>query len=108
MKKVDWNRASRTDKGVHALCNSVSLKIEVDKTKYFEDYLESREKGEIKEAINYEKIINVINSNLNVNQLKVFDIKSVTRGFNIKSYASDRLYEYLAPISMFTDLQEVD
>ena len=68
----------------------------------------SREKGEIKEDIDYGKLVSVVNSNLNNKQLKVFDIKSVTRGFNVKSYASDRLYEYLAPISMFTDQKRLE
>ena len=31
LKKIGWTRASRTDKGVHALCNAVACKLEVDK-----------------------------------------------------------------------------
>ena len=29
LKKIGWNRATRTDKGVHALANVISLKIQL-------------------------------------------------------------------------------
>lgn len=32
-KRVKWSRAARTDKKVHALCNAISLKLEIS-TKY--------------------------------------------------------------------------
>ena len=29
LKKIKWSRAARTDKRVHALCNGVSMKLEI-------------------------------------------------------------------------------
>ena len=50
--KTEWNRGSRTDKGVHALCNNVSCKLEVH-IKYIQDYVESENKEFNKEFINF-------------------------------------------------------
>jgi len=44
--------------------------------------------------------MNTINSNLPPT-IKVFTFKSVTRKFDCKSSARTRIYEYLAPITMF-------
>ena len=30
LKKIKWSRAARTDKRVHALCNGISMKIEIN------------------------------------------------------------------------------
>lgn len=99
MSKIGWSRASRTDKGVHALSNSVACKLEVDKT-YVDDYEELLGKEGNKFKIDWEKVVHQINGNLEP-CLRVMDISVVTNGFNVKKFASDRVYHYLCPLEMF-------
>lgn len=30
LRKIKWSRAARTDKKVHALCNGISMKVEIN------------------------------------------------------------------------------
>lgn len=99
LSKIGWSRASRTDKGVHALSNSVACKLEVDK-KYVQDYEEALGKEGNKFKIDWEKVVHQINGNLETH-LRVMDISVVTNGFNVKKFASDRVYHYLCPLEMF-------
>ena len=62
-RRSGWSRGSRTDKGVHALGNVVSVKLEIG-TQYVNDYDGDQTKEENKQRINYEQIVKVVNSNL--------------------------------------------
>jgi len=76
MKKLNWSRSSRTDKGVHAALNVFSMRISM-----FDDT---------------EKMIIAINGNLS-DTIRIVDIKRGTKKFNARSACSSRLYNYLLP-----------
>ena len=75
--RVGWNRAARTDKGVHAAAQVISLKLQ-----YPPDGLTG--------------MVAAINSHLPAD-ISVFDIVRVTQNFNAKNNCSGRQYEYLLP-----------
>jgi len=74
LQKIGWSRAARTDKGVHAVANFVNCKLAITekflKRDETEDVEENKnepqevDKVKDKEKIDWEKVINVINSNL--------------------------------------------
>ncbi|CEI95395.1 hypothetical protein RMCBS344292_09584 [Rhizopus microsporus] len=68
--KVQFHRAARTDKGVHAACNIVSLKI-------------------IPDPCFIEKANSVLPSDIR--------LWETTKGFNAKNQCDSRIYEYLLP-----------
>ncbi|GAV49636.1 hypothetical protein ZYGR_0P02810 [Zygosaccharomyces rouxii] len=74
LKKNGFMRAARTDKGVHAGGNLISLKLII-------------EDPQIKEKIN-EKLPEGI---------RVWDIKRVNKAFDCRKMCSSRWYEYLLP-----------
>ncbi|EKX53598.1 hypothetical protein GUITHDRAFT_132703 [Guillardia theta CCMP2712] len=78
-KKVHWNRAARTDKGVHALGNVVGLKLlinpDVDMVEEVNKHLPS--------------------------DIRVLDIKRVTKSFHAQQLANGRQYHYLIPTFVF-------
>ena len=89
LKKIKWSRAARTDKKVHALCNGVSLKMEI-----LEKYiLEGRK-------IDYEKMIKDINVEMPMD-IRVFSIKKVGKHFDIRHKANSRVYNYIIPSRLF-------
>lgn len=74
LKKNGFMRAARTDKGVHAGGNLISLKLII-------------EDSQIKEKIN-EKLPEGI---------RIWDIKRVNKAFDCRKMCSSRWYEYLLP-----------
>lgn len=74
LKKNGFQRAARTDKGVHAGGNVISLKLII-------------EDPEIKEKINAEL----------PEQIRVWDISRVNKAFDCRKMCSSRWYEYLLP-----------
>eukprot|EP01017_Pseudomicrothorax_dubius_P049424 TRINITY_DN9191_c0_g1_i2.p1 TRINITY_DN9191_c0_g1~~TRINITY_DN9191_c0_g1_i2.p1 ORF type:complete len:360 (-),score=74.35 TRINITY_DN9191_c0_g1_i2:126-1205(-) len=99
LKKSSWNRASRTDKGVHAVGNVVSIKLELPKN------LVSSETGELdklqfKQSIDFNTIQKLIQDQL-PEDIRVFGIRFVTQTFNPRKFANSRSYEYLCPSSVF-------
>jgi tRNA pseudouridine38-40 synthase len=72
--KVNWQRCARTDKGVHACLNVVSLKLVLDPP----------------------GVLGRINDNL-PEDIRVFAIRRTTGGFDSKNSADSRIYEYLLP-----------
>ncbi|KAJ3203328.1 tRNA pseudouridine synthase 1 [Entophlyctis luteolus] len=72
-KKVGLNRCARTDKGVHAAGNVISLKM-----------------------MAIPEIVSAVNSKL-PEQIRVFDIFQVTSSFNAKNHCGGRQYEYTLP-----------
>lgn len=53
-----------------------------------------------KKNINYKKIVNILNSNI-PKDMKVYSVKPVTTGFNVRHAARSRKYEYYIPIKVF-------
>ncbi|KAF9583369.1 tRNA pseudouridine synthase 1 [Lunasporangiospora selenospora] len=78
IKKISMMRSARTDKGVHAAGNVVSLKMIVD----------------------IEGIIEKINSFL-PEQIRLFGYVRTLNSFNAKTLADSRVYEYLLPTYVF-------
>ena len=88
LSKIKWSRASRTDKGVHALCSVVALKM-------------------IWETRPYEDIMAEINSNL-PNDIRIISMKLVAASFNAKKSCSYREYNYLFPYKALNSTEEYD
>ncbi|KAF9356898.1 tRNA pseudouridine synthase 1 [Mortierella sp. AD094] len=78
IKKVSMMRSARTDKGVHAAGNVVSLKMIVD----------------------IEDVIGSINSHL-PEQIRLFGYVRTINSFNAKVLCDSRVYEYLLPTYVF-------
>ncbi|KAF9154560.1 tRNA pseudouridine synthase 1 [Mortierella sp. AD011] len=78
IKKVSMMRSARTDKGVHAAGNVVSLKMIVD----------------------IEDVIGKINSQL-PEQIRLFGYVRTINSFNAKVLCDSRVYEYLLPTYVF-------
>lgn len=74
LKKNSFMRAARTDKGVHAAGNVVSLKLIIEDP----------------------DIISKINAAL-PEQIRVWGIERVNRSFDCRKMCSSRIYEYLLP-----------
>lgn len=74
LKKNSFQRAARTDKGVHAAGNVVSLKLIIEDP----------------------DIISKINAAL-PEQIRVWGIERVNRSFDCRKMCSSRVYEYLLP-----------
>ncbi|EGW30460.1 uncharacterized protein SPAPADRAFT_157524 [Spathaspora passalidarum NRRL Y-27907] len=74
MKKSGFMRAARTDKGVHAAGNVVSLKLIIEDP----------------------DIVKKINEHL-PDQIRVWGIQRTTKGFDCRKLCSSRIYEYLLP-----------
>lgn len=74
---VGWNRAARTDKGVHAAWQVISLRMRIGK---------GEEDDWVKKC-----------NEVAPDDLKVFAIVRVTKLFNSKNYCSGRRYGYLLP-----------
>ncbi|XP_046851620.1 tRNA pseudouridine synthase A-like isoform X2 [Xenia sp. Carnegie-2017] len=75
--KMAFQRCARTDKGVSAARQVVSLKM-----------------------VPYKELLHDINENLDP-QIRVFALKQVTRGFDCKSRCTSRTYQYLLPTFAF-------
>ncbi|XP_065574550.1 pseudouridylate synthase 1 homolog isoform X1 [Artemia franciscana] len=84
-QKIQFQRAARTDKGVSAVKQVLSFKMEA-----LEDEKE---------------FVNKVCENL-PNQIKVFGIKRVTGGFNSKLSCDYRSYTYIAPSFAFTPVDK--
>lgn len=93
-KKNKFQRTTRTDKGVHALVNLISMKLMIPK--------------DINKAKSY--IINKINFNL-PKDIRVWNIQRVNKNFNARKACGWRKYEYVMPayILMFNhnDLKDL-
>ncbi|KAK6185577.1 hypothetical protein SNE40_007781 [Patella caerulea] len=83
-QKIQFQRAARTDKGVSALGNVISLKIPVDS-------------GHVAEKIN---------QNL-PDQIRVIGYIRATRGFNSKNFCDARTYMYMIPTYAFAGVEKM-
>ncbi|KAF2075790.1 hypothetical protein CYY_002923 [Polysphondylium violaceum] len=80
-QKVDWVRCARTDKGVSAVRNVVSLKMEMGPPTF----------DEMKDALNTHL----------PKDIKVFAVKRVNNSFHAKNAVDARSYIYITPTSLF-------
>lgn len=103
-KKVSWMRACRTDKGVHAAGQVVSLKMLLK-----DDIAEKDDKAEkdeldttdpIEEAGLMARLTAGINQHL-PEQIRIFGIRRVVNSFHAKERTDSRIYEYLVPTYVF-------
>ncbi|PIA58062.1 hypothetical protein AQUCO_00500175v1 [Aquilegia coerulea] len=83
LHKIGWARSSRTDKGVHSLGTTISLKMEIPETAWKEDPYGIA-------------LANYVNSNL-PNDVKVFSILPSQRKFDARRECNVRKYSYLLP-----------
>eukprot|EP00512_Aurantiochytrium_limacinum_P000129 CAMPEP_0171485472 /NCGR_PEP_ID=MMETSP0958-20121227/563_1 /TAXON_ID=87120 /ORGANISM="Aurantiochytrium limacinum, Strain ATCCMYA-1381" /LENGTH=492 /DNA_ID=CAMNT_0012018263 /DNA_START=158 /DNA_END=1636 /DNA_ORIENTATION=+ len=89
LRKSGWSRAARTDKGVHALGQIVSLRMAIEPS---EPEIES-----FRAALNKEL----------PDDIHVFGILRTVKSFNSKNACSGRKYEYLIPTFMLTAPNEL-
>ncbi len=83
LKKSAWSRAARTDKGVHAVGQVVSLKM-----------------GLLDQPAQRAAFVDRLNELLPA-QIRVYDVVRTTKAFNSKNACSGRKYEYLLPTFLF-------
>lgn len=91
LRRIKWSRAGRTDKRVHALCNGISVCLEFDNR-----YILDRES----KAVDFEKAARDINAELPFD-IRIFTIKKVGKGFDMRHDAASRVYNYIAPLRLF-------
>ena len=78
LQKVSWSRAGRTDKGVHALGQIISLKM----------------------VLAPEPMLERINAQLEGHAIRVLDYVRTNNNFCAHTACSSREYEYLLPVSV--------
>lgn len=81
--KIHWMRAARTDKGVSAVGQCVSLKMVMDESQ--------------------NRVVEKINDHLPA-QIRVFGAHRVTNGFDSRKHCDKRRYEYCLPAWAFNPL----
>lgn len=88
LKKIAWNRATRTDKRVHALQNVFSCKVQIDK---------ADEEESFRARLNA----------LLPKDVKVFCVIRSSNRFNAKNCTSNREYSYYLPSFMLTKITDL-
>lgn len=88
LKKIGFNRATRTDKRVHALQNVFSCKVHIKKNTDMEEFRQTLNK-------------------LLPEDIKVFCVLEVSNGFNAKLRTSNREYSYYLPTFMLMSINEM-
>jgi tRNA pseudouridine38-40 synthase len=96
-KKVDWQRACRTDKGVHAAGNVVSLKALL--VSPLDRQLESAAPGEKEWSSHF--AVEQVNKWL-PSGIRVFDIIKATNSFDSHTQCDSRYYEYIFPTALLS------
>eukprot|EP00208_Stichococcus_sp_RCC1054_P004074 CAMPEP_0206148292 /NCGR_PEP_ID=MMETSP1473-20131121/36198_1 /ASSEMBLY_ACC=CAM_ASM_001109 /TAXON_ID=1461547 /ORGANISM="Stichococcus sp, Strain RCC1054" /LENGTH=546 /DNA_ID=CAMNT_0053545583 /DNA_START=349 /DNA_END=1989 /DNA_ORIENTATION=- len=86
LKKINWSRSSRTDKGVHALGGVVAFKCEFPPDHDFESDPEGLNMAQ------------AINEHL-PRAVKVLSLQRVNKGFDARERCGERTYHYWLPIS---------
>lgn len=79
LKKICWERASRTDKGVSALRNVANARLQLPKGKTEKEWIEP------------------VNKILLPKKMKIFRILATTSSFDAYNSCTGRKYEYLLP-----------
>ncbi|KAK9279260.1 hypothetical protein L1049_012938 [Liquidambar formosana] len=83
LHKIGWERSSRTDKGVHSLATTISLKMEIPEYAWKDDP-------------NGIALANYVNAFL-PNNVRVFSILPSQRSFDARRECNLRKYSYLLP-----------
>ncbi|KAH9623939.1 hypothetical protein KSS87_009603 [Heliosperma pusillum] len=83
LEKIGWGRSSRTDKGVHSLATTISLKLEIPDFAWMSDP-------------NGLRLANIVNSHLPPD-ISVFTILPSQRSFDPRKECHIRNYSYLLP-----------
>jgi len=102
MQKLGWERASRTDKGVHALKNLISVKLMLPlglKGPVIEvtDPPKRRNITNVEEETEaWKEAVKLVNAQLPTD-IHVYSIVPVTRSFNGYQMCHERTYEYFLP-----------
>lgn len=99
-----WQSASRTDKGVHALANAVSLKLWIQ-DHFLHGTPGPTDKAARKMHIDFPRLCAAVNANLHPD-VRVLDAQVVTQTFNIRTYTSKRLYSYVIPRKYFNGQEQ--
>ncbi len=94
LQKIAWNRATRTDKKVHALQNVFSCKIQYKDGG--RDYQET-----------YEPMRIALNKLLPYD-VKIFTVLPVSARFDSKTNTSHREYSYYLPTFMLTHISQLN
>lgn len=101
--KTGWARASRTDKGVHAVLNGINAKLDI-RDEFLRDTVteEARLQGRsfLKFQVDRKKFTSVVNGFL-PDEIRVFDLKVVPNNFDIQEKVFMRRYEYIVPFKVF-------
>lgn len=84
MQKMSFQRAARTDKGVSAVSNVLSLKM----------------------LVNVDNLVEKINEQLPP-QVRVMGYKRTAKSFNSKNFCEARTYMYLLPTFAFAPVEEI-
>ena len=90
LHKIGWSRAGRTDKGVHAVANCVSMKLCVPVGKSAET-----------------EFLANLNSFL-PSDIRVVALTKTTKHFNAKVFCCNRRYHYLLPTYVLSDITSVN
>ncbi|XP_010510379.1 PREDICTED: putative tRNA pseudouridine synthase [Camelina sativa] len=86
LHKIGWARSSRTDKGVHSLATSISLKMEIPETAWKDD-----PQGTV--------LAKCISKHLPEN-IRVFSVLPSNRRFDPRRECTLRKYSYLLPVDV--------
>lgn len=101
--KTGWARASRTDKGVHAVLNGVNAKLDI-RDEFLRDTVSAEAKlqgrSHLKYQVDRKKFTSIVNNFL-PDEIRVFDLKVVANNFDIQEKVFMRRYEYIIPFKVF-------
>ncbi|OQV18361.1 tRNA pseudouridine synthase A, mitochondrial [Hypsibius exemplaris] len=86
LQQLNFQRCARTDKGVSAAGQVVSLPIPVDS--------------------DIDSVVQRVNAELPPS-IRLFGLRKVTRGFNSKNWCSARTYQYMMPTMAFAPLEDI-
>lgn len=100
-QKVDWMRACRTDKGVHAAGQVVSLKMILKGLPKADN-----QNTQAEATWDSEKVVSEINGHL-PKEIRVYGIKKMMAGFDSWQCCDSRFYEYLLPSYMLEPVADL-
>lgn len=98
LKKIGFSRATRTDKGVHALLNVFSAKLLIPEIKDKQSSFDEEKK--------FEELRAEINAALPP-EIKVFCLAPVSQRFDSKNCTSHRVYSYFLPSYTLLPIQQL-
>ena len=95
LQKLQWSRAARTDRGVHAVsqCCAMKLKIALD--------------ADPQNPVKRDEFIRSINQFL-PSDIRVLAITRVTKNFNAKMFCSKRRYQYYLPTYLLSPIADMN